>query len=104
SVHALLPHPRVTRVVIATSPRANPFSQLPLANPPHITSVHGGNARAVSVFPGLQPLARPPGVTATHAVHPTVISIFLNTRLPNFIPITQIINMFEITIKSLRSR
>ena len=37
SVHALLAHPRVKRVVIAISPGDSRFAQLPLANHPRIT-------------------------------------------------------------------
>ena len=44
SVHALLAHPRVKRVVIAISPGDSRFAQLPLANHPQITVVDGGDA------------------------------------------------------------
>ena len=49
SVHALLAHPRVKRVVIAISPGDSRFAQLPLANHPRITVVDGGEERADSV-------------------------------------------------------
>ncbi|EIM4352256.1 2-C-methyl-D-erythritol 4-phosphate cytidylyltransferase, partial [Escherichia coli] len=58
SVHALLAHPRVTRVVIAISPGDHRFAQLPLANHPQITVVDGGNERADSVLAGLQAVAK----------------------------------------------
>lgn len=50
SVHALLAHPRVTRVVIAISHGDHRFAQLPLANHPQITVVDGGNERAGFCF------------------------------------------------------
>lgn len=54
SVHALLAHPRVKRVVIAISPGDSRFAQLPLANHPQITVVDGGDERADSVLAGLK--------------------------------------------------
>ena len=54
SVHALLAHPRVKRVVIAISPGDSRFAQLPLANHPRITVVDGGEERADSVLAGLK--------------------------------------------------
>lgn len=54
SVHALLAHPRVKRVVIAISPGDSRFAQLPLANHPQITVVDGGDERADSVLTGLK--------------------------------------------------
>ncbi len=52
SVHALLAHPRVKRVVIAISPGDSRFAQLPLANHPQITVVDGGDERADRVLEG----------------------------------------------------
>ncbi|STF83986.1 2-C-methyl-D-erythritol 4-phosphate cytidylyltransferase [Escherichia coli] len=54
SVHALLAHPRVKRVVIAISPGDSRFAQLSLANHPQITVVDGGDERADSVLAGLK--------------------------------------------------
>ncbi len=54
SVHALLAHPQVKRVVIAISPGDSRFAQLPLANHPQITVVDGGDERADSVLAGLK--------------------------------------------------
>ncbi len=54
SVHALLAHPRVKRVVIAISLGDSRFAQLPLANHPQITVVDGGDERADSVLAGLK--------------------------------------------------
>lgn len=54
SVHALLAHPRVKRVVIAISPGDSRFAQIPLANHPQITVVDGGDERADSVLAGLK--------------------------------------------------
>ena len=54
SVHALLAHPRVTRVVIAISPGDSRFAELPLAQHPQVTVVDGGDERADSVLAGLR--------------------------------------------------
>lgn len=54
SVHALLAHPGVKRVVIAISHGDSRFAQLPLANHPQITVVDGGDERADSVLAGLK--------------------------------------------------
>ncbi|EBJ2068576.1 2-C-methyl-D-erythritol 4-phosphate cytidylyltransferase [Salmonella enterica] len=70
SVHALLAHPRVTRVVIAISPGDHRFAQLPLANHPQITVVDGGNERADSVLAGLQAVAKAQWVLVHDAARP----------------------------------
>ncbi|ECO6241464.1 2-C-methyl-D-erythritol 4-phosphate cytidylyltransferase [Salmonella enterica] len=70
SVHALLAHPRVRRVVIAISPGDHRFAQLPLANHPQITVVDGGNERADSVLAGLQAVAKAQWVLVHDAARP----------------------------------
>lgn len=61
SVHALLAHPRVTRVIIVISPGDSRFAQLPLANHPQITVVDGGEERADSVLAGIKAVGMPNG-------------------------------------------
>lgn len=77
SVHALLAHPRVTRVVIAISPGDHRFAQLPLANHPQITVVDGGNERADSVLAGYRPLQRRSGCWCTTRQDPVCIRMTL---------------------------
>lgn len=54
SIHALLKHPSVRRIVVALHPEDSWFSQLALASHPSLVSVTGGSSRAESVLAGLE--------------------------------------------------
>ncbi|ADP11596.1 2-C-methyl-D-erythritol 4-phosphate cytidylyltransferase [Erwinia sp. Ejp617] len=54
SLHALLAHPAVNRVVVALSPQDSHFHQLPIARDARVSTVTGGLQRADSVLAGLQ--------------------------------------------------
>lgn len=57
TLHTLLSHADIDRVIVAISPTDCFFSTLPIANDPRVIAINGGNTRAESVLAGLEYLA-----------------------------------------------
>ncbi|MDF7670190.1 2-C-methyl-D-erythritol 4-phosphate cytidylyltransferase [Orbaceae bacterium ESL0721] len=56
TLHKLITHPNIDRIIVAINPADNLFDSLPIAKNSKIETVIGGNTRAESVLAGLQRL------------------------------------------------
>lgn len=68
----LAAHPAISRVVVAISPDDEYFKQLPLQDAPWLTTVHGGESRADSVYNALAELADDEWALVHDAARPCV--------------------------------